>query len=903
VVVGPDDAVPAEARDWPRLRIDRDALAEPQLTMLGDRLDAAWRSREPTVVELAVPLAEVKQPETCAQPPYQLDPGFCFARERLHFLIWANRYDGRGAGSQESQESPAKPGPPRWHHANRAVRLGAAPAPDPEQGDVVLPDGTAAWIDGGPRTAGLVEAPVIHMNQLLSGSLQPDRWAAPRDDLAPDQLAAVSHPGGAARILAPAGSGKTRVLTARLRHLLVDRGWAPTALTALAYNTRAAEEMRSRTTDLDRAQVRTLHSLGFEIIGRAHGTRPRLLDEREVRNLLETLVPVRPRANDDVYAPYLEALAQVRAALWSPERVEDERDDVPDFAVAFTAYRKQLDALGAIDFDEQIYGAIEVLLRDPDTRQWAQDRCRHLLVDELQDLTPAQLLMIRLLCAPAFDAFGVGDDDQVIYGYAGADPRFLVDYQRYFPGAASYLLEVNYRCPPAVVEAASQLLSYNRERVPKAVRAADGTTDADGLVVERHDDAAIGARLVAVVEGLISGGSPPGAVAVLTRVNAGLLAPQVLLGEAGVPVLPAVDDRLLDRTGTRAALAWLRLALAAADRQLMSGSDLAVVARRPSRSLSPGLLKALGRGQWSLGRLGGFAADLDDARLRSGLSGLHDDLARLGQLVRSGTSTADLLGEIREAVGLGRALDRLDSARSAPGGGHNDDLDALILVARAQADPADFEPWLRRRLRGAHRPDGDGVTLSTVHRVKGLEWPHVVVWDVSDGVMPHRLTTSRAGREEERRVFHVALTRGRRTVTVLARTAAPSPFLAELDGTAPHAVPDVEPEVPLPASGPGAKGRRRVGAGARASTTGGNEGDGDGVGDAEAGRRGEALREWRRQRAREDGVPAYVILHDRHLDGVARRAPTTLDELAACDGIGPTKLDRYGDDILAVLAR
>ncbi|MGH9210833.1 MAG: ATP-dependent DNA helicase UvrD2 [Acidimicrobiales bacterium] len=921
LVVGPGAAAPAGAQDWPRVRVDADTLAEPQLTAVGDQLDRAWRQREPVVVELAVPLAAVKEPETCAEPPYELDPSFGFARERLHFLIWANRYDGR-----------SDPTSPQWHHANRAIRLGAAAATDPTSGDVELAGGMA-WIDGGPRTSGLVEAPVVHMNQLLSGSLAPDRAQTPRDELASDQLAAVSHAGGAARVLAPAGSGKTRVLTARLRHLLVDRGWAPATLTALAYNTRAAGEMRSRTTDVGGAQVRTLHAFGYEIIGRSRGARPRLLDEREVRNLLEPLVPVKPRANDDVYAPYLESLAQVRAALDPPDDVEQDRDDIPDFASAFARYRERLDELGAIDFDEQIYSAIEVLLRDPDTRRWAQDRCCHMLVDELQDLTPAQLLLIRLLSAPAHDVFGVGDDDQVIYGYAGADPRFLVDYQRYFPGAASYLLEVNYRCPADVVGAATNLLSYNRLRVPKAVRAgaAAATDDAGaGLTVERHDDDQLGARLVEVVETLVSEGAAPADVAVLTRVNAGLLAPQVLLAEAGVPIAAAVDERMLDRTGMRAALAWLRLALAAADRQPLRGADLAVVARRPSRSLSPGLLKALGRGDWGLGRLAGFAADLDDARLRNGLSGLHEDLDRLGQLVRSKASTADLLAEVRDTVGLGRALGRLDQARSGATSTHTDDLDALVLVARAHPDPSDFEPWLRRRLRdrdrsrpgasadepsststGRVQATADGVTLSTVHRVKGLEWPHVIVWDASDGVMPHRLSATGFAREEERRVFHVALTRGRRSVTVLARAAVPSPFLAELAGNAPH--PQAETTSPggTDASGSTIDGRRRSGlfgdeAGDARSTRGRARSPraGGAVEDAgpEATRRGELLREWRRQRAKEDGVPAYVILHDRHLDGVARRSPTTLDELAGCDGIGPTKLDRYGDDILAVLA-
>ena len=150
---------------------------------------------------------------------------------------------------------------------------------------------------------------------------------------------------------------------------------------------------------------------------------PLLLDEREVRRQIEKLVPIRrQRANTDPIAPYIEALGQVRLGLWDPEEVEAERDDIPGFAAAFGPYRTALRKAGAVDFDEQIYGAIEALLGDGAFRRRAQAGCRHLLVDEFQDLTPAHVLLLRLLAMPGLEVFGVGDDDQVIYGHAGADP-------------------------------------------------------------------------------------------------------------------------------------------------------------------------------------------------------------------------------------------------------------------------------------------------------------------------------------------------------------------------------------------------------------------------------------------------------------------------------------------------
>ncbi|MCB0962624.1 MAG: ATP-dependent helicase, partial [Acidimicrobiales bacterium] len=188
------------------------------------------------------------------------------------------------------------------------------------------------------------------------------------------------------------------------------------------------------------------------------------------------------RANTDPIGPYLEALGLVRLGLRDPAEVEAERDDVDGLAELFAPYRARLADRGAVDFDEQIYGAIEVLLRDGAFRRAMQARCRHLLVDEFQDLTPAHVLLLRLLALPGLDVFGVGDDDQVIYGHVGADPAFLIDYESLFPGAADHPLQVNYRCATEITDAARHLLGYNRRRVAKEiVSGPDVATDEGAL--------------------------------------------------------------------------------------------------------------------------------------------------------------------------------------------------------------------------------------------------------------------------------------------------------------------------------------------------------------------------------------------------------------------------------------
>jgi DNA helicase II / ATP-dependent DNA helicase PcrA len=483
--------------------------------------------------------------------------------------------------------------------------------------------------------------------------------------------------------------------------------------------------------------------------------------------------------------------------------------------------------------------------------------------------------------------FGVGDDDQVIYGHAGASPRFLTDFGRYFPGATELALEVNYRCPPAVVDAAGHLLTRNRVRVAKRMRAVRGvSTGADGPVgpdpfrVRRHVPHAGATELVDVVRAwLADGGAADAAdVAVLTRVGSLLLAPHVALVEAGVPVASILRPDVLTRTGLRAALAYLRIA---ADPDRIDPRDLVDVYRRPSRGLPNWIERWLGRCR-TIDDVRRAAGRIDDVKVAGKVDGLASDLTRLAALGRSNT-TRTVLEHVRDVVGLGHAVDLLD-ATGVAGESHRDDLEALLQVADLHPDPGGFGPWLRAALS---RPgDDDGVVLSTIHRVKGREWRRIVVFGATDGIMPHRLSHGRAAVEEERRVFHVAITRAIDEAVVLADATRPSPFLAELDHDATPA--ELEPG-PMAAESP--PPRRRADATTHEA----------GPPDPEAARVAAALREWRRERSRADGVPAFVVIHDRHLLAIAERRPTDRAALAACPGIGPAKLAAYGDELVSLV--
>ncbi|HEX9259887.1 MAG TPA: ATP-dependent DNA helicase UvrD2, partial [Acidimicrobiales bacterium] len=605
------------------------------------------------------------------------------------------------------------------------------------------------------------------------------------------------------------------------------------------------------------------------------GTAPRVLDEREVRRLVDGLLPRarQRRANTDPIAPYLEALQETRLGLRAPAEVEVDRGDVPGFAALFAPYRAALKQQGVVDFDDQVYRAIEVLLADGALRRRLQERHRHMLVDEFQDLTPAHVLLVRLLAAPRLDVFGVGDDDQVIYGHAGADPSFLIDFASLFPAAHEHALEVNHRCPAPVVEAAANLLSHNRRRVPKVILSAPtAATGADRLRVvrERPDHLAVAVRdavLAWRAEGVADAD-----IAVLARVNSLLLAPQVALAEAGVALMPMVETNVLQRLGVRAVLAYLRLATG----EKWAKSDLVEVYRRPSRGLPEWIQKWLRDGA-SANSLRAAAERIDDAKVADKLVSLVDDIQALQALARKGADTRRLMVSIRDDVGLGAAIEQLDRTKGE-GSSQLDDVEALLQLADLHPDPASFESWVASALRTP--PSGDGVTLATVHKVKGREWPYVVLFGVTAGILPHRLA---ADDEEERRVLHVAITRASRQVVLVADATRPSSFLPELEQPAP---PQIDGSPPAPTV---TRGRPQPPP---------KPGPAIDPGDPVAA----ALKAWRSQRSRADGVPAYVVFDDKTLAELARVRPESLTELARIKGIGPAKLDRYGEEVIALLA-
>ncbi len=939
VVVAAAAEPPSEWLDCRRILIDDAVLAAPE-DVVAALVDAAHRA-ESFVIELVADLDDDFDDapgETDRREQHVLGAGFTFWRDELRHLVWSNAIDARRAEE------------PRWGAVTAAIDLGAAPCLH-DDGDVVLPDGRAVWLDGGPiRHLDPVDGvPVLHVVQIDHRRLETPGPNVTPAALAPDQVAAVTHTTGSARIIAPAGSGKTRVLTERARHLL--DGWRipPGAVGLVAFNRRAQEEMRARTSDLGGLSVRTLNSIALAIV---NGTAPfasqqrhwRTIDEPDVRRILQRFVQTPRKLNVDPLAPWIDALSVLRLGLVDPREVEARYGgDVDGLVEIWPAFRDALEHEGAVDFDDQVRRALDLLLTQPVARRAAQRACRVLLVDEFQDLTPAHLLLVRLLTSGGGAVFGVGDDDQTIYGYNGADPAWLIEFGTWFPGSGDHPLEINYRCPAGVVEIADRLLRHNRHRVAKIIRpapvAGPAPTDAasSGWSMASGPDPV--ALTVDAVTAAIAGGARPDSIAVLARVNATIAPVQIALSMSGIPITGGVGSEFADRIAVRAALAWLRLATG----KTLAGDDLGEALRRPSRALHPRIREWVVE-QRSVKALHKLAERITNEKDSGRVAQFASDIAHLQARVSSGSDTAPLVSVLVDDIGLGGAVASLDiNRRGMNRASQGDDLLALRQIAQLHPDPSTFERWLRDAL--VARRDPGGVTVSTVHRVKGQEWPHVVVHLAQADQFPHRLASDV---EEERRLFHVAITRASRHVTIVTG-AQPSPFCAELT-TEPEPFQRETPAIPArtptrsmlsprptsdhpllvrdrvmavvglvlvdqglewtvtaleSAAAVTERGRavRRFAIGDNVETAGRQRGllqpRSDDVSDASV-RMFDVLRSYR-DRMR-NGKPAYTVFDDKTLAAIASALPVDLALLAAVKGVGPAKLEQYGDDILELTA-
>src|SRR6266446_77849 len=614
--------------------------------------------------------------------------------------------------------------------------------------------------------------------------------------LNPAQREAVEHPGGPLLVLAGAGSGKTRVLTARIAHLITTLHVAPQRIFAVTFTNKAAGEMRTRIGQLLGADPRglwigTFHSLSARLLRReapllGFGPNFTIYDSDDSEALVKRLLEAR-QLSTKVYPPRTihGLISSAKNRMLSPEEL-GARADTPFVKVAAETYAALGPALkqaNAMDFDDLLLHPLTLFREHPERLAYWQRRFEHVLVDEFQDTNAAQYHLVKLLAAQHTNLCVVGDDDQAIYGWRGADVRHMLSFQQDFPGASLIKLEQNYRSTQVILDAANGVIAENARRLGKTLftakqggepvtllTAADERDEAEWIAGELSRRAA---DSDVAYEGM----------AVLYRTNAQSRPFEEAFRFRGIPYRLVGAVSFYERREVKDVLAYLRLIANPADDEAF-----ARIVNVPRRGIGDASFTQLVRPatQWEKPLLDAARAAERIPDLRPNVRAAFAGVAGLIDELRTRLAEADPATALEQTVAAAGYAQYL--ADEGPEGVERiENVQELIAgaagwaeTAEDEGDEAGDEAGEEERRRGASlieryltqaalvtsadqgTGDPTGVTLMTVHMAKGLEWPVVALAGLEDGLFPlARAASEPGGLEEERRLCYVGLTRAR----------------------------------------------------------------------------------------------------------------------------------------------
>jgi len=599
--------------------------------------------------------------------------------------------------------------------------------------------------------------------------------------LNPEQKEAVLHEKGPLLVLAGAGSGKTRVITHRLARL-VERGVDPRSIVSVTFTNKAADEMRERARRILGGRpllsfVGTFHSFALRFL-RRHAALAGLPPRFSIADSADQLALVKEAMEEIGVSEQVLPAGAVRARISSAKSslitAQAYADSQTDYAGervgrVFLLYEKKLAAAGALDFDDLIFRAVRLLRERAEVAQAEAARVRHLLIDEYQDTNTSQDALVKLLGRGADSLCAVGDEDQAIYRWRGAEVEHILRFDEDFPGARIIPLERNYRSTSGILDAASGLVANNRRRRPKRLLADRGA----GARVRlwRFDEDRTEAETVArAIEDRRDGA---GDVAVLYRTNAQSRPFEEELVRRRIPYVVVGGMKFYERAEVKDALAYLRLAARPED-------DLAFrrVVNVPARGIGSATLDRIAKAARESGKSWWEAsanppAELTD-RARTALSRFRAIVSELAERAKTEPPSA-LLEHLLEATGYAALYDRTEDSEDVA---RRENLAELVSSAREferrsgeDATLAEYLDSVSLATDAEAASGGRGVTLSTLHAAKGLEFPTVFVVGLEEGYLPHGQSAEDEDElEEERRLLYVGMTRAKDELTLtLAR--------------------------------------------------------------------------------------------------------------------------------------
>ena len=631
------------------------------------------------------------------------------------------------------------------------------------------------------------------------------------EGLNPVQREAVLHDRGPLLIVAGAGSGKTRVITHRIAYLVRLRDVRAYHVAAVTFTNKAAQEMRERLSQLmgplgSEVFVRTFHSLGLHILSRnaeAAGLRSgfSVIDTSGQNTLLKAILKEWRIEGDGISpAAIAHRINQARDALVGPAEYAREADDFYTRAVArvYPEYVRRLRAINAVDFGDLLFEAVTLLNTNPEVLEKYQRLWQYFMIDEYQDTNHAQYMLGRLIARKHENIMVVGDDDQSIYSWRGANIANILEFEKDYGSAKVLRLEENYRSTARILSAANSVIKNNEQRRAKTLF----TAREEGAHLEYHvfpDDESEARSVVSRLQSLRSRGYNYADMAVFYRTNAQSRVFESALREAGVPYLLVGDIRFYERKEIKDLLAYLQVIVNPAD-------DLSLerIINVPARGLgNVGLERlrnhAIQKGQ-PLASVLEAADQVPNLRSYRKVQTLGQLLQEWSEAARLGTAPSELAESVLDRTGYLSML-RADPSPDAPG--RIDNLYELIGSMRsfeeerasrgpeARSDLGDFLQTISLETSVEGDASEPGVFLMTLHNAKGLEYPIVFLTGFEEGYLPHSLSVDEGNTEEERRLLYVGITRARDQLFLSAcrrrrvfgsyQDRLPSRFLEELE--------------------------------------------------------------------------------------------------------------------------
>jgi DNA helicase-2/ATP-dependent DNA helicase PcrA len=600
-------------------------------------------------------------------------------------------------------------------------------------------------------------------------------------DLNDAQREAVVTTEGPLLVVAGAGSGKTRVLTYRVAHLIHACGVKPNEILAITFTNKAAGEMRERLEAMLGGTARAIWILTFHAAcGRMLRREAERLgyrsnftiydDQDQVRLVKACLEELGKDPKRFSPRGIHHQISRAKDQLVSPDEYLSRVASFWDQTVAETyeLYQRRLHASNAVDFDDLIMLTVEVLERFPDARTRWQKAFRYILVDEYQDTNHAQYRLLQLLGGEHGNVCAVGDQDQSVYGFRGADIRNILEFEIDFPGTRVVTLEQNYRSTNRILRAANAVIEHNRERKPKRLFSDHG--DGEPVrVVEVEDEHAEARFVAAEIASLIEGGLSASEVAVFYRTNAQSRVLEDVLVRQDVPYQVIGGPRFYERAEIRDATAYLNVLSNPSD-----AGSLLRIANRPRRGIGDTTLQRLVAHAEASGRT--LLEAMSDPEAAGVTSSSARAVRAFKEMMESLQAAAqelrvdELVERVLERTGT---LEALEAERTIEARGRIENLQELIGVAREYRQQAD-DPSLAGFLQDISlvsdqdtiADDRGLVTLMTLHNAKGLEFRSVFAIGMEEGIFPHMRSIEEQGVEEERRLCYVGMTRAMERLTL-----------------------------------------------------------------------------------------------------------------------------------------